>query len=80
VSVSEIGDPRIEMATDTIVRITSTDVCGSDLHMYRAAPTSSGDRHGQVAGRSLPGSSGLRRSRRGLAGRLPAHWRSTSQP
>src|SRR5579875_3827185 len=34
VSVSEIDDPRIELGTDAIVRITSTNICGSDLHMY----------------------------------------------
>jgi threonine dehydrogenase-like Zn-dependent dehydrogenase len=34
VSVSEVDDPRIEIGTDAIVRITSTNICGSDLHMY----------------------------------------------
>jgi glutathione-independent formaldehyde dehydrogenase len=34
VSVSEVDDPRIERATDAIVRITTTNICGSDLHMY----------------------------------------------
>ncbi len=34
VAVEEVGDPRIERPTDVIVRITSTAICGSDLHMY----------------------------------------------
>jgi len=34
VSVQEVPDPRIEMPTDAIVRITSTAICGSDLHLY----------------------------------------------
>jgi threonine dehydrogenase-like Zn-dependent dehydrogenase len=34
VRVEEVPDPRIEEATDAIVRITSTAICGSDLHLY----------------------------------------------
>jgi glutathione-independent formaldehyde dehydrogenase len=34
VEVEEVPDPRIEAPTDVIVRITSTAICGSDLHMY----------------------------------------------
>ncbi|PJJ72638.1 threonine dehydrogenase-like Zn-dependent dehydrogenase [Diaminobutyricimonas aerilata] len=34
VSVEEVPDPRIEFPTDAIVRITSTAICGSDLHLY----------------------------------------------
>lgn len=34
VAVQEVSDPRIEAPTDVIVRITSTAICGSDLHMY----------------------------------------------
>lgn len=33
-SVEEVPDPRIEEPTDAIVRITSTAICGSDLHLY----------------------------------------------
>jgi threonine dehydrogenase-like Zn-dependent dehydrogenase len=35
VRVDEVADPRIEQANDAIVRITSTAICGSDLHLYR---------------------------------------------
>ncbi len=34
VAVEDVEDPRIESATDCIVRISSTGICGSDLHMY----------------------------------------------
>ncbi|MGC5223448.1 zinc-dependent alcohol dehydrogenase [Micromonospora sp. DT81.3] len=34
VSVDEVEDPRIEHDTDAIVKITSTAICGSDLHLY----------------------------------------------
>jgi glutathione-independent formaldehyde dehydrogenase len=34
VQVKEVEDPKIEAPTDAIVRITSTCICGSDLHMY----------------------------------------------
>lgn len=34
VAVAEVPDPRIEEPTDAIVRITSTAICGSDLHLY----------------------------------------------
>ncbi len=34
VSVDEVADARIEEATDAVVRITATNICGSDLHMY----------------------------------------------
>ncbi len=34
VSVEDVPDPSIEEPTDAIVRITSTAICGSDLHLY----------------------------------------------
>jgi len=34
VSVEEVPDPTIQEPTDAIVRITSTAICGSDLHLY----------------------------------------------
>jgi threonine dehydrogenase-like Zn-dependent dehydrogenase len=34
VRVDDVPDPRIEEPTDAIVRITSTGICGSDLHLY----------------------------------------------
>jgi threonine dehydrogenase-like Zn-dependent dehydrogenase len=34
VRVDTVEDPRIEHPTDAVVRITSTGLCGSDLHLY----------------------------------------------
>jgi threonine dehydrogenase-like Zn-dependent dehydrogenase len=34
VRVDEVPDPTIEAPTDAIVRITSTAICGSDLHLF----------------------------------------------
>jgi threonine dehydrogenase-like Zn-dependent dehydrogenase len=34
VRVESVPDPRIEHPTDAIVRVTSTAICGSDLHLY----------------------------------------------
>jgi threonine dehydrogenase-like Zn-dependent dehydrogenase len=34
VSVEEVPDPTIQEPTDAIVRITTTGLCGSDLHLY----------------------------------------------
>ena len=34
VRVETVPDPRIEQPTDAIVRITSSGLCGSDLHLY----------------------------------------------
>ncbi len=34
VSVKKVPDAKIERPTDVLVRITTTNICGSDLHMY----------------------------------------------
>jgi threonine dehydrogenase-like Zn-dependent dehydrogenase len=34
VRVDEVPDPKIEKPNDAIVRITSSGICGSDLHLY----------------------------------------------
>ncbi|WP_104162376.1 alcohol dehydrogenase catalytic domain-containing protein [Cryobacterium sp. N22] len=34
VTVEEVPDPVIEQPTDAVIRITSTAICGSDLHLY----------------------------------------------
>ena len=46
VSVNEVPDAKIERATDVLVKITSTNICGSDLHMYEG-------RTGMESGRIL---------------------------
>jgi threonine dehydrogenase-like Zn-dependent dehydrogenase len=35
VTVEDVPDPQIEEPTDAIVRVTSTAICGSDLHLYK---------------------------------------------
>lgn len=34
VSVDEVPDPKIEEPSDAIIKVTSTNICGSDLHLY----------------------------------------------
>jgi threonine dehydrogenase-like Zn-dependent dehydrogenase len=34
VEIREVPDPRIEAPTDAVIRVTSTAICGSDLHLY----------------------------------------------
>jgi threonine dehydrogenase-like Zn-dependent dehydrogenase len=34
VSVETVADPKLQEPTDAIVRVTSTAICGSDLHLY----------------------------------------------
>jgi len=34
VQVREVPEPKIEKPSDVLVKITSTNICGSDLHMY----------------------------------------------
>jgi threonine dehydrogenase-like Zn-dependent dehydrogenase len=34
VRIDDVPDPRIEEPTDAVVRITTTAICGSDLHLY----------------------------------------------
>jgi glutathione-independent formaldehyde dehydrogenase len=39
VAIEDVSDPRIERPTDALVRITTTNICGSDLHMYEGRTT-----------------------------------------
>lgn len=34
IKVKKVRDPKIEQPTDVLVKITTTNICGSDLHMY----------------------------------------------
>jgi threonine dehydrogenase-like Zn-dependent dehydrogenase len=34
VRVDNVPDPIIQEPTDAIIRVTSTAICGSDLHLY----------------------------------------------
>lgn len=63
VRVDTVPDPTIIDATDAIIRVTSSGLCGSDLHLH------------EVLG-PYPADRGLRdlpvEARRRLQGRLPA--------
>ena len=53
VEVREVPDPRILNARDAIVRVTSTAICGSDLHLYNhLMPTL---RRGDILGHEFMG-------------------------
>ena len=52
-SVDEVPDPRIEAPTDAIVQITSTAICGSDLHLYDGFMP--GMQHGDIMGHEFMG-------------------------
>ena len=45
VRVDNVPDPAIEKPTDMIIRLTTTNICGSDLHLYEVLTPfmSSGD-------------------------------------
>jgi threonine dehydrogenase-like Zn-dependent dehydrogenase len=34
VRVEQVPDPKIQESTDAIIRVTTTNICGSDLHLY----------------------------------------------
>ncbi|WP_127782795.1 zinc-dependent alcohol dehydrogenase [Rhodococcus sp. X156] len=34
VRVDTVPDPKIELPTDAIIKVTTTNICGSDLHLY----------------------------------------------
>jgi glutathione-independent formaldehyde dehydrogenase len=47
VAVEDVPDPRIEDPRDVIVRVTTTNLCGSELHMYEGR---TGVEHGKILG------------------------------
>jgi glutathione-independent formaldehyde dehydrogenase len=47
VAVEEVPDARLETPTDAVIRITTTNICGSDLHMYEGR---AGVEEGKVLG------------------------------
>ena len=43
VAVETVADPRIEQPSDAVIRITTANICGSDLHPYEGrAPLDEG--------------------------------------
>lgn len=53
VRISDVPDPRIEQPTDAIIRVTSTNICGSDLHLYETLGAFMGE--GNVLGHEAMG-------------------------
>jgi 2-desacetyl-2-hydroxyethyl bacteriochlorophyllide A dehydrogenase len=50
VGVEEVPDPDVLEPTDAVVRVTTTSICGSDLHLYHGkAPLEPGDGIGHEA-------------------------------
>ncbi len=47
VSVTEVPDATVQAPTDALIRITTTNICGSDLHMYEGR---TGVEQGKVLG------------------------------
>ena len=61
VEVTDVPDAPIEAPTDAVVRITTSNICGSDLHMYEGrtgveTARCSGTRTWASSRRSAPGS------------------------
>lgn len=53
VSVDDVAEPTVLAPTDAIVRVTSTAICGSDLHLYNGyIPTV---KHGDILGHEFMG-------------------------
>lgn len=53
IGVEDVPEPRIEQPTDAIVRVTTTAICGTDLHMIRG--TMPGMKPGTVLGHEAVG-------------------------
>ena len=74
VRVDDVPDPTIEDPTDVIVRITSTAICGSDLHLYevlRPVPRRGRHPRPRADGHRRGGRPGGHRARRGRPRRRP---------
>ncbi|MCP1491498.1 threonine dehydrogenase-like Zn-dependent dehydrogenase [Peribacillus frigoritolerans] len=37
IQVKQVEGPKLQQKDDIIVRVTSTSICGSDLHIYQGA-------------------------------------------
>ena len=68
VSVDTVPDPTIQDPLDIIVKITSTAICGSDLHLFDRLPTDHGVRRHSRA-REHGGGGGGRQRRHQSSGR-----------
>jgi len=71
VRVDTVPDPKIEQPTDAIVRVTSSGLCGSDLHLYEVLGPFIGE--GDILGHEPMGSS-RRSARRSRTSRRATAW------
>ena len=67
VAVEEVPQPRLEAPGDALVRITTTNICGSDLHMYEGRTNVEegkvlGHENMGIVEETGPGSAGSRRA------------------
>lgn len=53
IRVKEVGKPMVTDPKDVVVRVTSTAICGSDLHMYTG--NMPGMKHGDILGHEFMG-------------------------
>jgi hypothetical protein len=73
VSIKNVPDAQIERPTDVLVKITTTDICGSDLHMYEGRTNMESGRvlgHSDWTRESWTGHRGGRGRRSRQGGRL----------
>jgi threonine dehydrogenase-like Zn-dependent dehydrogenase len=63
VRVDNVADPKIEEPTDAIIRVTSTGICGSDLHLYEVLGPSSTRATSSAMSRGASSRRSARRSR-----------------
>ena len=56
VAVENVEDPKIEEPGDAVIRVTTANICGSDLHPYEGrAPLEAATRLTTRLGRSILG-------------------------
>lgn len=51
--IDEVDDPKIEASTDAVIKIVTSSICGTDLHMLRGTMT--GMRYGTILGHEAVG-------------------------
>jgi threonine dehydrogenase-like Zn-dependent dehydrogenase len=72
VRVETVPDPKIERPTDAVIRVTTTAICGSDLHLYEVLGPFLGQ--GDVLGHEPITASSRRSARRSPTSRRETGW------
>ena len=81
VAVTDVPDAEIERPTDVLVKVTTTNICGSDQHMVRGRTTAP---EGLILGHEITGEVVTdylrpRATRSGASGSVPATGGGTSR-